>query len=271
MAWGKSSSASSWGSIRSVPNALTIAEALALATRYWDANDKARCRGPNMMPIRAGICADILGRSHKLASLGPGDGAKLLVGLKERGLARSSVANYYAAGRRMLALAGCSCVTWPKAPPPSRQLRPAIQEDLIAGTLSRLRQAGHEDTARFVELMRDTGLRADVEALRGDWQADNGRLFVAGGKGGHQRAVPYVGPEREALRGVTYETHLRRIKEASNGALLPHDLRRFFVTRAYERSGKDLRMAQALAGHASPGTTAGYIGVDWDRMKEAVL
>lgn len=246
----------------------TIADALIAATRYWEANEPLHGRGPNMMPIRAGQCADILGRSRKLATLGPQDGANLLVGLKARGLSRSSVSSYYAAGRRMLALSGVSCVSWPKAPAPPRKVREAVSPDEIEGLIEELRTRGWDDTADLVELMRDTGLRVEVEALRGDWEAQEGKLTIRAGKGGHGRVIPYRGPQEGPLRGLTYEGHLRRIK-ATGTSLRPHDLRRAFVKRVYEGSGKDLRIAQVLAGHADPGTTAGYIGVNFEELQRA--
>ena len=49
----------------------------------------------------------------------------------------------------------------------------------------------------------------------------------------------------------------RRAKAANIGHCSPHDLRRSFVSTALE-SGADLAMVQALAGHASPVTTARY-------------
>lgn len=248
----------------------TVADALALATRYWEANEGLGGRGPNMMPIRAGRCADILGRSRKLTTLGPQDGASLLVGLRQSGLSRSSVSSYYAAGRRMLALSGVSCVAWPKAPAPPRKVREAVSPEEIEALIEELRSRGWDDTADLVELMRDTGLRVEREALRGDWQAQEGRLTVHSGKGGHGRVIPYAGSQSGPLRGLTYEGHLRRIK-ATGTPLRPHDLRRAFVRRVYEGSGKDLRIAQVLAGHADPGTTAGYIGVNWDELQAATL
>ena len=49
----------------------------------------------------------------------------------------------------------------------------------------------------------------------------------------------------------------RRAKTANIGHCSPHDPRRSFVSTPLE-SGADLAMVQALAGHASPVTTARY-------------
>ena len=48
-----------------------------------------------------------------------------------------------------------------------------------------------------------------------------------------------------------------RAKEARIETCSPHDLRRTFVSTALT-NGADLAMVQALAGHASPATTARY-------------
>lgn len=251
---------------------ITIADALTAATRYWGANEGNHGRGPNMMPIRAGRCASILGLSRKLSTLGAPDGASLLVGLRSSGLARSSVASYYGAGRRMLALSGLPCTDWPKAPTAPRKVLQPVDHGEVLRLIADLEAKGWSDTASLVRLMLDTGLRVEVEALRGDWSVDaaEGRLTVHAGKGGHGRVVPYRGNLSGPLSGITYEGHLRRIKSTGTH-LRPHDLRRAFIKGAYERSGKDIRVAQVLAGHADPGTTAGYIGVDFGEMERAVF
>lgn len=264
-------------STKAKPGGPTVGEALSRASSFWLANENSRSkRGCNMMPIRARICADILGHSKRLSSLGVSDGASLLIGLSKRGLERSTVKTYYAAGKRMLQLAGVSLTGWPNAPTPPRKLREPIDAQDIDRMVAWLASKGWPDTAALVCLMRDTGLRVEVEALNGQWIAHGGRLDVVSGKGGHGRAVPYRGPETGPLResgGITYEGHLRRIK-AGNAALgthiLPHDLRRHFIRAAYLRSGNNIRTAQVLAGHSDPGTTAGYIGVNWEELCEAV-
>ena len=67
--------------------------------------------------------------------------------------------------------------------------------------------------------------------------------------------------------GMTPHALMKRLQRRSRGAAIaactPHDLRRSFVSSALE-SGADLAMVQALAGHASPVTTARY-----DRRPEA--
>lgn len=250
----------------------TVASALSFASSYWEQNEQTntRRRGRhNAMVARASLCAQLLGLSRKLHSLGPQDGASLLTSLRQKGgLSRSSVATYYAAGKRMIELAGGSTRAWPKAPTPPRKIpKQAISAQDIDTLLSDLEAKGWHDTADLVRLMRDTGLRVEVEALRGDWEVSQqgNRLRVLSGKGGHGREIPYSGPERGPLEGITYEGHLRRIK-AVGSPIRPHDLRRYFIEQTYHRTGKDLRLAQVLAGHASPSTTAGYIGIDWENL-----
>ena len=44
-----------------------------------------------------------------------------------------------------------------------------------------------------------------------------------------------------------------------------HQLRHWFATEVYEKSGNDLRLTQELLGHASPATTAIY--TKWSQAK----
>lgn len=259
----------------------TLAQAHKFAADYWDRNDRnLKARTPGMMAMRALRCVSLLGGPGKLAStLSPKDGASLLVALKAGGLTRSSVVSYYSAFRRMLALNGIQTVDWPKAPSAPRQVRDPVSEEHVQALRDWLAARGWDDTAALIDLMGSTGLRVEVEALNGDWQArGDGRLVVHSGKGGHARVVPYRGPEkgplRETLSDLTYAGHLWRwrkgLKELGLPSdLRPHDLRRKFVRDVYERSGKDIRLAQVLAGHSDPGTTAGYIGADWAQMEAA--
>jgi integrase/recombinase XerC len=49
-----------------------------------------------------------------------------------------------------------------------------------------------------------------------------------------------------------------------------HDWRRWFATKAYEASGRDLRVVQELLGHSSPAVTQRYVAVRSDRKVSAV-
>ena len=77
-------------------------------------------------------------------------------------------------------------------------------------------------------------------------------LFVRARRGGRLAAGA------PALTGqAVYHVLRTRGSEAGVGAFSPHDLRRTYVGDLLDE-GADLAVAQQLAGHASPTTTAGY-------------
>ena len=147
--------------------------------------------------------------------------------------------------------------------------------------------AGARDAAIFA-LMFGAGLRrAEVAALDAEaYDPKTGAIRILG-KGNRERTVFAVNGGRDALeawldhrgrepgplvcrvsqrgkvrlRRVTPQALMmrlrRRAEEAGIARCSPHDLRRSFVSQALE-SGADLAMVQALAGHASPTTTARY-------------
>lgn len=121
-----------------------------------------------------------------------------------------------------------------------------------------------------------------------DFEPDSGRVLVRSAKGNKQRIVYATGGAAEAVRvwigeyrreepgpllcavlknekvilrrlsqQTVYDALKRRGKEISvSSSFSPHDFRRTFVGDIIE--AKDLATAQALAGHASPETTARY-------------
>ena len=149
--------------------------------------------------------------------------------------------------------------------------------------------AGARDAAAFA-LLAGCGLRrAEAVALEiADHDTDTGAIRVIG-KGNRERIVYATGGAKAALdawlehrgvavpgpilapvsqsgavdvgRGITPHSLMMRLRkrsgEAGIAACSPHDLRRTFVSTALE-AGVDLAMVQALAGHASPTTTARY-------------
>lgn len=148
--------------------------------------------------------------------------------------------------------------------------------------------AGLRDAAGFA-LMFGTGLRrAEAVAVRlPDYDRADGSIRVVG-KGDMERVVfapdgakrtldawlvvrgeasgPLLAPVAKggkvaAGRPMTAQALMlrlrRRAKQAAIKCCSPHDLRRTFVSAALE-AGADLAMVQALAGHASPKTTARY-------------
>ena len=145
--------------------------------------------------------------------------------------------------------------------------------------------AGARDAAAF-SLMLDCGLRR-AEAVMvqlEDYDSESGAIRIIG-KGNRERTVyamnggwaavnawiahrgdapgPLLTPVSRtgaiSVRPMTAQALMmrlrRRAKLANIGHCSPHDLRRSFVSTTLE-SGADLAMVQALAGHASPVTTA---------------
>ena len=77
-------------------------------------------------------------------------------------------------------------------------------------------------------------------------------LFVRARRGG------ILDRSAEALTGqAVYHVLQTRAREAGVESFSPHDLRRSYVGDLLDE-GADLSVAQQLAGHASPTTTAGY-------------
>ena len=147
--------------------------------------------------------------------------------------------------------------------------------------------AGARDAAAF-SLMFGCGLRrAEAVAVAvEDYDPESGAIRIIG-KGNRERTVYAMNGGRAAVnawlairgddagplltpvsqtgaidvRPMTAQAVMMRLKrrarQADIAACSPHDLRRSFVSMALE-AGADLAMVQALAGHASPVTTARY-------------
>ena len=172
--------------------------------------------------------------------------------------------------------------------PAGRSLEPAEIQALFSvcadGT-----PGGARDAAAFALLFGCGLRRAEAVAVQiADHDADTGAIRVIG-KGNRERIVYVTGGAKAALdawlvhrgvtvagpilvpvshtgavdvgRGITPHSLMMRLRKRSEEAGIamcsPHDLRRTFVSAALE-AGADLAMVQALAGHASPATTARY-------------
>jgi integrase len=274
----------------------TLSDALIQAQRYWEA------KGPSsrMMPIRARACADALPKSQRLELLGPSEATKVLTRLHQT-KSKGSVPVYYAAFKRAVELAGGDTRGWPSAGSAPRKCRePLSEEDLdrlaealkgyngdIWGWELRCARGGWE-TYDLLELLRGTGLRIEREALSGEslaWRPETKTLKVKG-KGDHERIIPVErsqtiellnSPGRlQKMRRLSYSGHLKRWQVAIARLRLtsmkptPHAVRHYYATRAYARSGRDLRLVQELLGHADISTTARYLGVNPEELRQAV-
>ncbi|WP_158217841.1 tyrosine-type recombinase/integrase [Dietzia alimentaria] len=165
-------------------------------------------------------------------------------------------------------------VTVPRALP-----RPAPDAALLAGLTE-----ADDRTRLAIEAIDATGLRrAEAAALHSTqlMTAVDGSALRVVGKGGHVRVVPV--PERVAFRirktdGFVFpgqiDGHLsphylgKLISHALPGRWTAHTLRHRYATRVYAATN-DLRAVQELLGHANIQTTARYVGVTGDRLRDA--
>jgi len=95
-------------------------------------------------------------------------------------------------------------------------------------------------------------------ALRGD---HDGALFYRVLKSGKIQAG-------RLSDQTIYNVVKKRQKEAGITNISPHDFRKTFISTILEETG-DLRMAQALAGHSDPKTTANYDRREIKEMRKA--
>lgn len=261
----------------------TLADALKVATSYWEA------KGPSsrMMPTRANVCGLALGLDRELDSLSPIDGTVILTALTEAGLAKGSQASYYAAFLRALKLSGVSTERWPSPPRPPRHVREPISDKDLDALHTWFVASGWQDTADLLTVLRGTGLRVEVEAL--SWYNWRLRLpprleLLVKGKGGHSRVIPLGSAtyslmedkkRMAAMRRRPYSTHLWRWRKGvaalgiESKLPTPHAVRHLYATKAYARSGRNLKAVMLLLGHSDIATTERYIGVDPEELRGA--
>lgn len=260
----------------------TLQSVRAVAHAFWQSSCRSSS-GADCMIKR-------LDRALGAAGVNPGDdpgalsGVAILTALGRRKLSRKTVAVYYQAIRRALALSGVPTADWPRAPTLERKLSrrttEAVQKDLATALAARR----WFNTADLVVLLGGLGLRIGVEALRpGALVYDpEGCALTVTGKGGHERIVPVVdsrcrtilgSPARlRAIQSVPYFTHRARIRRMGGNVGLAnlHGFRHDFATRALRASGGNLRVVQKLLGHSNPATTAIYADAEQDQLLETV-
>lgn len=259
-----------------------LAECLKQATTYWN----TKRDGPSMIR-RAALCVSILGRAKDAHKLTPADAIHVLARLQARGLSLASQGSYYGAFRRMLSLNGIATTAWPSGPVPPRRTREPLTEVALERLADELLKVGANETLDLLRVLQATGMRVDGEALTfGAWEFDpEAATLKITGKGGHERVIPVssrdaahilTSPFRfKAMMNTSYRTHSRKWKQAAEAAGItsklptPHAVRHYYATQAYQKC-KDIRVVQDLLGHADYGTTARYIGVDIERMRDAV-
>lgn len=118
---------------------------------------------------------------------------------------------------------------------------------------------GNKQRINYAEGGADRAINAWVD-LRG---SSEGALLLPVNKGGriiHEREEAKLDTHRLPARmsdQAIYDVVRRRQKEAGVKKLSPHDFRKTFIGDLLDAIG-DLSVAQQLAGHADPGTTARY-------------
>lgn len=220
--------------------------------------------------------------------------AKLMLELRERGLAPGTIQLQLASGRALykaLRWAGATDaapfadVKSPHDPTPPEEKRAAYSE---ADITAMLEEADAQDRA-LILLGAHGGLRVS-EALALEWEAVNlqaGTLKVATGKGGKARTITLSSGLRAALeawraesgsegRVLPYRTATRarqRLQAVCHAAgvtyLGAHSLRHSCGTRLAAISG-DLRVAARHLGHASTTTTQTYAKMNRAAYSEAI-
>lgn len=262
--------------------------ALGVALEHWSERS-----GEKVMAVMARRCVEILEDAGygacELANLEKRHAVRLLAGLRES-LSKKSVASYYGAFKRMLALSEVSTATWPKAPTPPRKTRDPISEEHAEAIIGWLEHKKWHSTADLGRLLRATGLRDNVEALASanltlTEGADYDVLHVKG-KGDNEREIPVVAADARALlrdpkrlaamRAHSYTGHLQRWRKAvaavgcQSRLATPHAMRHGYASEALAKSGGNLVLVQELLGHSDPATTARYLSVDMAAKAKAL-
>jgi integrase/recombinase XerD len=229
-----------------------------------------------------------------------------LAELVRRGLSPRSQARALSAIRQLHAvlvaerLAPVNACDEIDAPRPGRRLPSLLSREEVERLLARpdpRTLAGRRDRA-MLELLYATGLRvSELVALELNDVNLETRVLVARGKGSKDRLVPvgapaaesvraYLSSAREALlrgrlskdlfvtprgRRMTRQGFAKIVARYGRAAgirraISPHKLRHSFATHLLE-GGADLRVVQAMLGHADVSTTQIYTHVDRTHVK----
>ena len=229
-----------------------------------------------------------------------------LAELVRRGLSPRSQARALSAIRQLHAflfaekLAPLNAADEIDAPRPGRRLPSLLSRDEVEALLARpdpRKPAGRRDRA-MLEILYATGLRVSelVSLELNDVNLET-RVLVARGKGSKERLVPVGAPAAESVRAylatarevllrgrrskdLFVTPRARRMTRQAFGKIVarharaagitrpisPHKLRHSFATHLLE-GGADLRVVQAMLGHADVSTTQIYTHVDRTHMK----
>jgi len=249
-----------------------------------------------------------IGRGVRAAGrLGAGEVRAHLVALSERGLSPRSQARALAAIRGLLRFLagrgelGADPTAHLRIRRPPERLPRALAQGEVGALLAEPAERdcrGLRDRA-LLELLYACGLRvSEAVSLRGAQLNLPAGFVTVQGKGGKERVVPLGRPARAALeayfqherprllrgrsspfvflgpggrpltRQAVWKLVRRRALAAGLGRpVSPHTLRHTFATHLLT-GGADLRIVQALLGHADVGTTQIYTHVEPARLRE---
>jgi integrase len=196
--------------------------------------------------------------------------------------ARSSLRGFYRWAHGVGRIAEDPAAGLARIAPETPHSRPAAP----GGVVVALRMS-EERVVLMLRLANDVGMRrAEVAQVhtRDVVEDLDGWSLTVHGKGSKERLVPLPDDLARTLRhlppGFAFpgrcDGHLsarwvgKLVARALPGPDTMHALRHLAATELYRRTGHDLRLVQELLGHASPATTARYIGVSKEDMRRAV-
>lgn len=237
----------------------------------------------------------------------PGDISAFLGHLSGSGLSARSYARAlvtlrgfykFLAGKGMVKESPCSKVDMPKVRNKLPEFLPLVEVEKLLAAPSPETPLGLRDKA-MLETLYATGLRvSELTGLRTANISLQGGYLTAFGKGSRERMVPlgdaamhwlkryidegrpsFIGNRKTGIlfltsrgRGMTRQNFWSMIKKYALMAGIdrdrckPHIIRHSFATHLLER-GADLRIVQAMLGHADISTTQIYTHITTERLK----